>query len=193
MDYNSLLGEKRWEILKIIAGSPASPIEISEKLGTTISYVSQQLKLLEIAGLVKKERTGNIEKGKPRNIYSIGTSFFSYTFLDYNSAIKKNIDLDVHKKILLKIWSLEDSSYHIPLEKIFLELEKDLGKIEGVFLKQHPKYKLVVVGEKEVERRLGKILKSLDKNINLDFEEELSPAFFLEPFVNLYNKRESVF
>lgn len=192
MDYNSLLGEKRWEILKIIAGSPASPIEISEKLGTTVSYVSQQLKLLEVAGLIKKERTGNVEKGKPRNIYSIISSFFSYTFLDYNFAIKKNINLDIHKKIVLKIWSLENSLYHIPLEKFFLELEKDLGKIEGVFLKQHPKYKLVVVGKKEVERRLGKILKSLNKEIDLDFQEELSPAFFSEPYLNLYNKRGKV-
>lgn len=190
MDYESLLGEKRWEILKMIAGSPASPIEISEKLGTTVSYVSQQLKLLEVAGLIKKEKTGNVEKGKPRNIYSVFSTFLSFTILDYNFAEKKQLQLDLHKKITLKIWLIEDSSYHVPLEKLFLELEKDLGKIEGVFLKQHPKGKLVVVTRvKEVERRLVKILKSLDKEIDVTFKEESDPAFFSNEYYCIYNKR----
>ena len=59
MNYDSFLSTPRWEILQILAEKPSSPIEIAEKLGTTVSYASQQLTLLSAAGIVFKKKTGN--------------------------------------------------------------------------------------------------------------------------------------
>ena len=55
MELDSFLASPRWDILRIISENPYSPIEIAERTKTTVSFVSQQLKLLEAAGLVKKE------------------------------------------------------------------------------------------------------------------------------------------
>jgi len=58
METDYLLSSARWDILKIISEKPSSPIQIAEKLNTTVSHVSQQLRLLEAAGLVTKKKTG---------------------------------------------------------------------------------------------------------------------------------------
>ena len=63
MELDSFLASPRWEILKIISEKPSSPIEIAKKTKTTVSFISQQLKLLEAARIVSKEKTGAFEKG----------------------------------------------------------------------------------------------------------------------------------
>jgi predicted transcriptional regulator len=191
MNYESFLGEKRWEILEMIAGSPSSPIEISEKLGTTVSYVSQQLKLLEVSGFLKKEKTGLAEKGKPRNIYSINTEFFSYTLLDRHRAIKKQIDLDDHKKIILNIWSLE-SSKNNSFEKFVLGLDSSLKDINGLFLKRGTKEKLIVFsGKKEIDKKVGQALKSASLEIDFEVIEEFDPLYFSDKYFNLFYREDN--
>ena len=76
MELDSFLASPRWEILKIISERPSSPIEIGEKTKTTVSFVSQQLKLLEAAQIVSKEKTGAFEKGKPRNLFQYPKTSF---------------------------------------------------------------------------------------------------------------------
>lgn len=71
MDLNSLFTSTKWDILKLIAGEPQNPLKIAEKLGTSIANISQQLRLLEVAGLVKKKKVPNRERGKPRTLYSL--------------------------------------------------------------------------------------------------------------------------
>jgi len=88
MELDMFLVEKRWEILKILADRPSSPIELAEKLGTTVSYVSQQLKLLEAMNLIRKEKTGIAEKGKPRSVYSIQNELVYLTLLTKNNSGK---------------------------------------------------------------------------------------------------------
>jgi predicted transcriptional regulator len=192
MNYESFLGEKRWEILEMIAGSPSSPIEISEKLGTTVSYVSQQLKLLEVSGFLKKEKTGLAEKGKPRNVYSINTDYFSYTFLDRNHAIKKQIELDDHKKIVLNIWAMGDSRGEL-FEKFILELDSSLKDIDGLFLKRGTKEKLIVFsGEKEIDKKVGRALKSASLDIDLEVISEFDPLYFSDKYFNLFYKGDRI-
>ena len=79
MQFDDLISEPRWQLLELIAKSPTSPVKISEKIGTSVAYVSQQLKLLEAAGIIKKERTKAFGKGKPRLIYSISKNTFHIT------------------------------------------------------------------------------------------------------------------
>lgn len=53
---NEIAGSK-WQILKILSKNPQTPKQLAEKLGTTIANMSQQLKLLEAYGFLKKTRT----------------------------------------------------------------------------------------------------------------------------------------
>ncbi len=71
MELESLFTSTKWEILSLIAKEPQNPLKLAEVLGTSIANVSQQLRLLEVAGLVKKKKVSNRERGKPRTMYSL--------------------------------------------------------------------------------------------------------------------------
>ena len=55
MEIESLFSSTRWEILELLSKEKLSPIELSLKINTTSANISQQLRLLELAGLVKSE------------------------------------------------------------------------------------------------------------------------------------------
>ena len=48
--------EQKWNILQCLSKDKFSPIQLAEKLNTTMANISQQLRLLEAANLVKKEK-----------------------------------------------------------------------------------------------------------------------------------------
>jgi predicted transcriptional regulator len=134
MEVDSFLGEKRWDILKIIARSPASPMELAERLSTTVSYISQQLKLLEAAGLVGKTRTGAAEKGKPRNIYFLEDEFVHLSILSNEIAAKKKLKLNLYNKAIISIWSIDNEIFHEPYQRFFnrvLDFSKDIEEVSS--------------------------------------------------------------
>jgi DNA-binding Lrp family transcriptional regulator len=71
----SEIAGSKWLILKILSKNPQTPKQLAEKLGTTIANMSQQLKLLEAYGFLKKVRADkgpNSRKGKDlRVMYSL--------------------------------------------------------------------------------------------------------------------------
>lgn len=183
------LVEKRWEILRILAERPSSPIELAEKLNTTVSYVSQQLKLLEAIGLVAKEKTGVAEKGKPRSVYSIQNELVYLTLLTKNNSGKKLIYLTPHHESILNIWLLDDVTLHYPIEKFFWKLEDLLGEIEGVFIERGfvPKV-LVLSGSKEVKTKVDSFVKEFDKKISCSIITKNSLSnFSLDSLITLHD------
>ncbi len=167
MDLDLFLALPRWEILQIIAHSPSSPIEIAEKIGTTVSYVSQQLKLLEAKGLVKKTKTGAFQKGKPRNVFSISEEFVHLTLLTNNFARKKKILLDEQKKIFFRLWFLDEIKNKEDFEKLFLFFGKDLNSIDYLFVdisKKSP-FLFVLSKEEKQKQEFDRIIKKLNLNL----------------------------
>ncbi|MEM2139161.1 MAG: ArsR family transcriptional regulator [Candidatus Woesearchaeota archaeon] len=75
MEFETLFSSTRWEILKTLSEKKLSPIELADKLKTTSANISQQLRLLELAGLIKSEKLSNSDKGKPRIVYSLAGDF----------------------------------------------------------------------------------------------------------------------
>lgn len=170
MIYGSLLGEKRWEILESISISPASPTEIAEKIGTTVSYISQQLKLLEVAGLIKKTKTGLSEKGKPRNIYHLSEEFIHISSLENGFACQKNIKVNSHRKALLNIWSLNEESIQESVEKIYSKLKSDLQSISAIFAVQNETTKIIIsTSSSAVQEKAKQIISNLPQKINHSF------------------------
>lgn len=169
MELDNFLASPRWEILQLISEKPSSPVEISKKLNTTVSYVSQQLKLLEVVGIVKKERTGAVEKGKPRTLFSVSKDFAYIVSLTENFAEKKMINLDEKKKAVIKIWFIENPNLHIPLEKFFWNIEPSLKDVEAIFIdlnKVTPK--IIIVSEKPIKTLVDAAIKKTKENF--DFE-----------------------
>ena len=56
MEVETLLTGTKWQIIEQLAKKKQSPLELAEKLNTTIANISQQLRLLELSNLVKKKK-----------------------------------------------------------------------------------------------------------------------------------------
>lgn len=160
MDLDSFLAPARWDILKIIAGRPSSPIEIAEQTGTTVSYVSQQLKLLEAKGLVAKKKTGAFEKGQPRNVFSITEEFVHVTVLAQGYAEKKKVELDDRKTAILGVWSLKDSEFKRELEKFFAFFEH-YSEVEGFAVDLNKNVLLIVSKDLSKKTLVEEVIKKL--------------------------------
>src|SRR3989338_1644421 len=129
MELETMFVDQKWKILEILAHEELSPLEISEKTNTTISNISQQLKLLELSGFVTKKRISNRDRGKPRMIYQLANNY-SYLISIMNDFTKKKLlRLTPHNRLILKIWFLEDTELHYYMEKVYWTIEKHLKEI----------------------------------------------------------------
>lgn len=168
MDSDIFFSSPRWKILEIIAKKPSSPMEISKELKTSVAYVSQQLKLLEAANIVKKEKTGASEKGKPRMIFSLSKEIVHLSILMENYPAKKLICLNSHHKAILGIWLLDNEEMQHHIEKLYWKLEEDLKEIKGFFIEDEiNKLKVIIVTEsKKVKSKIDSFLKEFGKTID---------------------------
>lgn len=110
MDLETLLTGTKWEILQMLAEKKRSPLELAKILNTTIANISQQLRLLQAAGLVKKERAEGTKRaegigaGKPRTLFSIAYEFAFVIMVSDKTAKKKMVKLTHDKKKVLNQW-----------------------------------------------------------------------------------------
>jgi DNA-binding transcriptional ArsR family regulator len=129
MDHETLFTATKWDILKLLEQGPKSPLEISKGLGGSLANVSQQLRLLEMAGVVKAKRVVNRDKDKPRMLYSIAGNM-SYLIATSDGFVdKKQVSLSDRNKVILRIWFLEDQHLRYALEKAFWQVEHELAGI----------------------------------------------------------------
>jgi predicted transcriptional regulator len=167
MDFDMFLTSPRWEILQLIAEKPASPVELAQKLKTTVSYISQQLKLLDAAGVVKKERTGAVERGKPRTLFSISNELAYLTVLSSGFSNKKLLKVDEHHKAILKIWMVEDVSLHSYIERLYWNIWENPEDIEGIFINSSGK--IIVACSKRIKQDIENYLKKFDRKLDVSF------------------------
>jgi len=147
MEQETLFTAAKWSVLKSLSFEKMSPLELAEENKTSMSNISQALRFLELAGLVKSERISNRDKGQPRVIYSIAKDN-AYLIITANSFVdKKLIEIDEHKKAILKIWFYENGSMHFFLEKAFENVENKLDSILGIFIDKNSltEIKLLIV------------------------------------------------
>jgi hypothetical protein len=163
MDFDLFLTSPRWDILEIISKRPSSPIEIAEQLNTTVSYVSQQLKLLDAAGLITKEKTGAAEKGKPRSIFGLSNEFLYLSILTTGFSQKKLLNITQYHKVLLKIWFYCDPSLHHSFGKLFFKLDESINEVSSIYLETSFSPKLIVVTD---SKKLKGIIDSFSSKIS---------------------------
>lgn len=187
MDFDLFLTSPRWEILQIIAEKPSSPVEIAEKLKTTVSYVSQQLKLLDAAGILIKEKTGAVLRGKPRTLFSLSNELLYLTAVTKDFSNKKLIQLSEYHKTIIKIWLTSNSSLHYYLEKLYWKLEEDLDEIDAIFIDSSLQNKVVIVSDsKKIRPKLDSIINKFDKEIEI-FLINKSQVKKYESLISIYD------
>jgi len=160
MDQETLFTSSKWEILKVLAKGQSSPLELARETKTSIANISQQLRMLELANIVKSERVGNRERGEPRLLYSLIGPLSYLISASPNFVGKKQLIMTPYHEIILRIWFIRDEASHYYLQKIFWELEPRLDKIESIIVKaEYSKLKIAIISE---DSEIKKEIKSRD-------------------------------
>jgi predicted transcriptional regulator len=191
MKLDLFMAEPRWKILELISKKPLSPIQISTELGTSVAYISQQLKLLETASLIKKEKTGSAEKGAPRSLYSISKDFFYMTVLTKDFSAKNLLDLTESQKIMVKIWLLNNPLLIKTIEKIYRVIEDDIDEISEIFIDlEAKKQKLTIITDSEkVKSKLTPISKVYSQILDISVVSNSKiKSQGIEPLYKIYSK-----
>jgi len=125
MDVQDLVTGVRWELLQHIAAAPATGADLARMLHTTPANVSQHLKLLELGGLVSKERVN----GKAMH-YRLAQRTALITLLDA-PASRAVVPLDPVSMAQMRL--LMDGSVPSKALKLFLCQHEDLAKTFTAF------------------------------------------------------------
>lgn len=170
MELDSLFSTPRWKILEILARTRSSPLELSKLMNTSIAYISQQLKLLEASGIVLKERTRAVEKGKARNLYYLSNELVHFTALLKDHPTRKSLILSEHQKIVIKIWLLVDAKFSYFVEKLFWNIEEDLEEVSAILLENSfSKVNVIIISDsKKLKQKIESFSKKYAHIINLD-------------------------
>jgi predicted transcriptional regulator len=132
MEQETLFTSSKWDILKCLETGKKSPIDLAKETNTSVANISQQLRLLELAGFVKSERISNRDKGLPRILYSV-VDDNSYIVVSTPGFVdKKFLKLQDYQKCTLRMWFLDNSNLKRYVERFFWIIEKYLDKIDVI-------------------------------------------------------------
>ena len=130
MEQETLFTSSKWDILKCLEKGKKSPLDLAKETNTSVANISQQLRLLELAGFVKSERISNRDKGLPRILYSISNNHSYIIAATPGFVDKKFLILQDYQKCILKIWFLENTMLQAYVGRFFSTIEKYLDKID---------------------------------------------------------------
>lgn len=129
------LTNTKWNILKQVSKKPMSPKEIAQKTGSTISNISQQLKLLEAQGYLTKKRidlgVGSRKKITGRIMYELKQEK-AYIISLNKQAKTFEINLNTETKFLLNIISNEVNQNTIL--NLYINHKDLLNKANAIYL-----------------------------------------------------------
>ncbi|MGV8086779.1 MAG: helix-turn-helix domain-containing protein [Candidatus Woesearchaeota archaeon] len=132
MEQETLFTSSKWDILKCLEFGKKSPLDLAKETNTSVANISQQLRLLELAGFVKSERISNRDKGLPRILYSISKNYCYLISSMPGFVDKKFLVLQDYQKCTLKIWFLDNVVLQRYVEKFFWNIEKYIDKIDVI-------------------------------------------------------------
>jgi DNA-binding HxlR family transcriptional regulator len=129
MDQETLFTATKWEILKLLEKGAHAPLEITKALGLSTANVSQQLRMLELAGLVVASRVPNRDKDQPRVRYRLAGNL-SYVIAASDGFVdKRMLALTERNKIILRVWFIEAQRSRDIIERAVWAIEDSLHTI----------------------------------------------------------------
>ena len=161
MEQETLFTASKWDILKILSSGSKSPLQLAKLSNTSVANISQQLRLLEMAGLVQSKRISNRDKGQPRLLYSLAGNHSFLIASTQDFVDKKFLKISEYNKVILKIWFLDNPKLHYYLEKAFWHIEEHINKIDAILLDLRHSNEinlLIISDDLELKKELKKIL-----------------------------------
>ena len=161
MEQETLFTASKWDILKILSSGSKSPLQLAKLSNTSVANISQQLRLLEMAGLVQSKRISNRDKGQPRLLYSLAGNHSFLIASTQDFVDKKFLKLSDYNKVILKIWFLDNPKLHYYLEKAFWHAEEYINKIDVILisLDSFSEINLLIISDdQDLKRELKKLV-----------------------------------
>ena len=167
--------EQKWNILKSLSEGKFSPLQLAQRSNTTIANISQQLRLLEAAELVKKEKIQNREKGKPRTLFSLSHDYAYLVSTMKDFAKKRLLELSDYHKIILRILFLKNTELHYYLLKFYWKIEDYLDQIQMIIVvpnKDEIEVAIIADKAKEIEKKINSVVikKPNNKSISIKIQ-----------------------
>jgi DNA-binding transcriptional ArsR family regulator len=134
MERETLFTASKWEILKVLEKGEKSAKEIADDCSISLSNVSQQLRFLELGGLIETRRLSNREEGLPRILYRLKDNFSFIVNVSEGFVEKGLFKISLRKKIILKAWFSLPENLHNFFESSLLKIEPFFDILEGLFL-----------------------------------------------------------
>lgn len=134
MEAETILTGARWNLLKLIANHPRTIKELAELTNTSMANIVQQLRILELAGVVRpiKRRLG---RGKPSTLYTLGNKAITIAITPFY-AEKRVITPTPLESAILRLMMINDSNRLTLLRKILSLDKKILSKIDAIIYKE---------------------------------------------------------
>jgi hypothetical protein len=134
MEFELLLGNARWDIIKAVSQGRASATELSKVTKSSLPNISQQVRLLEAYDLVSYVKDQKVGQGKPRQIYGLKREICHLTFAREGFADKRFFNPDQYHTMLLNVLFVPSMQDHPYLHKYLLN-EEILQTTAVAFLK----------------------------------------------------------
>ena len=148
MEIETLFSSSKWDILRELSKHSYSPLELASRSKTTIANISQQLRLLEAFGLIKKKKISNRDRGKPRTLFSLSENYAYLIATTNGFASKKLLRLTPHHETMLKIWFISNPELHYYAEKFYWKIEPYIKYIDALVIVADKDLLFVVVTNK---------------------------------------------
>ncbi|NOZ80369.1 MAG: hypothetical protein GXP63_01740 [DPANN group archaeon] len=162
MELETLFTTSKWEILGKISQRPASPLQLSAQLSTTIANISQQIRLLDVAGLLDKKKISTRESGKPRTLFSVKDDFSYLILVSAEGAKKGLIKVSRSKRLIMNAWLSKEQETESIAYRVHEQLADQLGSVSAV-VHHRKKRELIIVSDsqKELARDIERLRKSV--------------------------------
>lgn len=126
-----LFSGTKWKIITLLASKNRTQTELAKALGISAPTLQTHLSHLREKGLIRKagEKKG---KTRPYIEYSIGDGFVFFVKAVPNEAEQKMMKVDDDLLLHLRIWSIPQREFQLPIEKFWWEIKehvKDIGAI----------------------------------------------------------------
>lgn len=150
------LTETKWSLIQQLEAKTLSPKELAELTNTSIANTSQQLRLLEAQGFLKKIKNKGTQTRQERDariLYSIAKRKVWITKISKEQVVKK--ELKNHDDFLLNL-ALCDLKEARHIVKFFLDKETLLKKIKCIYYLQtlnQETHFLIITNELEYFRK----------------------------------------
>ncbi len=179
MEIESLFSSTRWEIIKALANEKLSPMELASKTKTTSANISQQLRLLELAGLVRSEKTSNVERGKPRVVYTLAGDMAFLILSSPHFADKKLLSLTEYHNFIMRSWFLDNLEHHSLVTDFYTKIKDIIHNIDVIVASSTPKeLTIYIIEDKKLDSVIKKSLSDLKKvRILFVTQEELKKKY----------------